>query len=334
MSEHDPLLRPFLDATDDDAARRHLGELLEREAAPLALDVIRGHLRGTPPADLEDVHAGVLLRLTAHLRGLRAQAGSEDPIGTLTGYVAQTAHNACHAFLREQAPERARLRSRARYVLTRDPRLALWEGSRRGWVCGRAQEREGSPHPDSGPALAEMGGRLAPLAFPDLVMAVLDRLPGPARFDDLVDALAAILGISDKAPRGSGRDEMDEPPLREVADPGPRADERIEKRTFLARLWEEIRELPARQRHALLLNLRDAEGRGMLALFPVTGVATVADIAEALEVPASSLQEIWDDLPQDDEWIAARLGSTRRQVINLRKCARERLARRLRRDGW
>jgi hypothetical protein len=32
----------------------------------------------------------------------------------------------------------------------------------------------------------------------------------------------------------------------------------------------------------------------------------------------------------DDEWIAGELGVSRRQVINFRKCARERLARRMR----
>jgi hypothetical protein len=42
------------------------------------------------------------------------------------------------------------------------------------------------------------------------------------------------------------------------------------------------------------------------------------------------LRELWPTLPRDDQWIADRLGVTRRQVINLRKCARERLARRLR----
>ena len=35
-------------------------------------------------------------------------------------------------------------------------------------------------------------------------------------------------------------------------------------------------------------------------------------------------------LPVDDEWIARELAVNRRQVINFRKCARERLARRMR----
>jgi DNA-directed RNA polymerase specialized sigma24 family protein len=328
----DPVLLPLLRAMDDESARRCLGELLEREASPLAWDVIRGHLRGPAKADLDDVHAGVLLRLAAHLRALRARSASEEPIRAFASYVAVIAHNACHAFLRERAPQRARLRSRTRYVLTRDRRLAFWEGPSRDWLCASAPRRGGAWDPASSRHLAEASGRIAPIAFPDLVHALVADLPGPARFDDLVDALAAILGISDDPP-SAREDDGDAPPAREVADPAPSAEEALHQRTFLGRLWSEIRELPPRQRAALLLNLRDAEGRGMIGLFPITEIATVADLAQALDLSESRLREIWDTLPRDDEWIAGTLGVTRRQVINLRKCARERLARRLRRDG-
>jgi hypothetical protein len=44
------------------------------------------------------------------------------------------------------------------------------------------------------------------------------------------------------------------------------------------------------------------------------------------------LDELWDELPLDDLKIAARLGMTRQQVINLRKSARARLARRMERE--
>jgi hypothetical protein len=104
---------------------------------------------------------------------------------------------------------------------------------------------------------------------------------------------------------------------------------RVEKRIFLQRLWEEVRELPLAQRAALLLNLREADGRGCLALFPATGVATLRQIAETLEISAERLAELWLQLPLDDATIAGLLDLTRQQVINLRKSARERLARRL-----
>jgi hypothetical protein len=117
--------------------------------------------------------------------------------------------------------------------------------------------------------------------------------------------------------------------VREVSDPGPSPEQALAQRGFLSRLWAEIRLLPGRQRAALLLNLRDADGRGMIGLFPLTGTAEVADLAEALDMPEEKLRALWGELPRDDEWIAGWLSVTRRQVINLRKCARERLARRL-----
>jgi hypothetical protein len=98
----------------------------------------------------------------------------------------------------------------------------------------------------------------------------------------------------------------------------------------LRELWQELQQLPVRQRIALLLNLRDAEGQGMIASLPLTGVATMRQIAAVLEMPAAELAALWRDLPLDDQRIALRLQLTRQQVINLRKSGRDRLARRLR----
>ena len=86
--------------------------------------------------------------------------------------------------------------------------------------------------------------------------------------------------------------------------------------------------MPLRQRSALLLNLRDAQGRGVLALLPLARIATIREIAQALAMPAEQLAAVWGDLPLADTTIAQSLGVTRQQVINLRKAARERLARR------
>ena len=320
----DPVLAPFLQAPDDETARLRLGELLDREARPVAADVIRGHLRGASSGEQEDVLGGVLLSMAAHLRGAREDRLAREPIRTFGGYVAATAHHACHAFHRARFPLRAQLRSRTRYVLTRDPSLALWDAGSREWLCGTAARRGATWHPATTALLAEQGGRRG--AFPTfqaLVHALLDGLPGPARFEDLVDALAAVQGISDQPPRTAPAPDLS---------PSPEA--AASERDFLANLWSEIRLLPARQRAALLLNLRDADGLGIIELFPATGTASVAELAAALETTEEELRALWDDLPRDDAWIAERLGATRRQVINLRKCARERLARRVRREGW
>jgi hypothetical protein len=79
----------------------------------------------------------------------------------------------------------------------------------------------------------------------------------------------------------------------------------------------------------LLLNLKDAEGRGCIALFPATGIATLRQLAEALEMSADGFAQLWNELPLEDARIAELLGLTRQQVINTRKSGRERLTRRL-----
>ena len=62
---------------------------------------------------------------------------------------------------------------------------------------------------------------------------------------------------------------------------------------------------------------------------PATGIASWPQIAAVLEMDDDRLQALVPGLPHDDHTIAGLLQVTRRQVINLRKCARERLARRL-----
>jgi hypothetical protein len=107
----------------------------------------------------------------------------------------------------------------------------------------------------------------------------------------------------------------------------------IGQRHLLEQVWDEVPKLPRRQRVALLLNLRDVNGSGMLWLLPVAGVATIRQIALILEIPDAEFAQLWRELPLDDAAIAVRLGCTRQQVINLRVSARKRLANRLARDG-
>ena len=53
-------------------------------------------------------------------------------------------------------------------------------------------------------------------------------------------------------------------------------------------------------------------------------------MAAAVGLSPESLAELWNRLPLEDTGLAEILDVTRQQVINLRKSARERLARRMR----
>ena len=328
---HDPLLRPFLESPDEESARVCLSDLLERHASPLVRDVVRGQIsdRSGGSADAGDVHSGVLLRLTAHLWSLRSEPRAE-PLASFSGYVAAAAHNACHAFFRHRYPQRSRLRNKVRYVLTHEAGLALWAGERHAWLAGRAAWQGRPAAAEAAMRLADAGGRMGPRPFPELVRALIDQAGGPCRLEQLADAVGRVLGVSDEAVSLADENEPGTSLESRLADPAPSAAEQIDSRRYLERLWAEICELPAHQRMALLLNLRDEGGGGMLGLFPVTGVASQARIAEVVGLSPERLAELWPRLPVDDEWIAEELKVTRRQVINFRKCARERLARRMR----
>jgi hypothetical protein len=150
----------------------------------------------------------------------------------------------------------------------------------------------------------------------EALLALFRHVRAPLRFDMLVAITAELWGVSE----ARAADEAGEP-----AD----ALEQFLTHDTLAALWGHIRELRAPQRAALLLNLRDANGGNAAGFLVVTGIATFDELAEALGMPAERLAAIWSDLPLDDRSIAAALGITRQQVINLRKSARERLRRRM-----
>jgi predicted DNA-binding protein (UPF0251 family) len=145
----------------------------------------------------------------------------------------------------------------------------------------------------------------------------------PVELDALVSVVADLQGVTDEVL------DADEGAAQELKDERADVGDALERRQFFARLWEEVCALPVRQRAALLLNLRDIQ-ENVITLLPAMGVASIRAISEALEVPYAEFLRLWNELPLEDAAIAERLGLTRQQVINLRKSARARLARRMR----
>ncbi len=326
------------------AASEALGELLLEEAAPLLWRVLRAQLSGVPTADQEEVHAAALLRLTERLQAWLA-GSSEVEITNFRAYVATTGANGCRAWLRARHPERTRLQNQLRYLLRHDPRLALWE-SDSGLLCGLAawQDREASPPAETPPARRvelALGASAPSIPLPELALRIFLAWGRPCSFRDFQQRVADLLGIEDREAlslssegnRGGDSDGHEgalgiDPPETRAA-----VDRELEGRQFLLALWAEVRLLPLGQRRALLLNLRDDQGRDRLALLTHTGVATRRELARLLEIAESELELLWDDLPLEDRRIGERFDLTPRQVINLRKSARARLGRRLRPEG-
>ncbi len=355
VSQSDSLLRPFLLATDPTESDRHLERLIREHAEPIIKGILRRrtyvHLsrpesvrQSQDEQDAEDVCGEVVVQLLTRLHRLKSNPDSEG-ISNFRAYVAVTTYRACDKHLRQRYPQRWRLKSRLRYLLTHQPGFALWQTDDGEWwggfaawqerqktsiQSGRLQQLRDQPQLFTQDVLrGEDARRMNP---GDVAAAIFNWVSHPVTLDDLVSVFADLQGIRDEtADSFAGNDEDGNGSVLErIGDQRVSVEAEVDQRVHLQWLWTEIRQLPPRQCAALLLNLRDAQGRGVLALLPLTGVATMRQIAQALNMPPEKFAHLWNDLPLDDETIARHLGVTRQQVINLRKVARERLWRRTR----
>ncbi len=297
---------------DDETAKGEAIEvLLLDDARRVVRRVLLSSRRNVREEDFADIASTVNLRIVRRLRRL-----DQEPIANFADYVATLTYNVIYDFLRSRYPQRTRLKNRIRYALKKDGRFALWESNGEA-VAGLASwnGREAAGAADV-PSVAvddpERTGKA--------IASVFAHAGAPMLLDDLVGLLGELWNVTDGY-EVAGND---------VATPeasGPAA--QYESRQYLARVWAEVSSLRQPQRAALLLNLRDGEGRNALALLLLAGIATAEQIAEAIGIALGRLTEIWNDLPIDDLRIASMLGLTRQQVINLRKSARERLTRRM-----
>lgn len=331
----DPSLTAFLTANSEAEAWEALDVLLTGDLATIARDAVARHLR--PSAWManhaDDVLAELRVKLTQKLWSLRLQVG--EPIENIRAYTVTAAERACYAFLRRQFPERTRLRNRVRYALSHHPSTTLAEDVQGNWVCRSTDVRKaarpgGAQSMVEAPRAHALTHHIDPAApLPDLAAALLATCDVPVEFNRFVEAMAVLLGVTDQTPVTDMPGSRSGNPLDRAVDPALPIDIVLEQRSSLRDVWQELLLLPVRQRLALLLNLRDGDGGATLQLLPATDVVSRSGIAAALNMPEIELAGLWHELPLDDRAIAERMGATRQQVINLRKSARARLARRL-----
>ncbi len=319
-----------------------LTELIDEHVDPLVRRLVRFKFQvSLQPSDDRQVNqdgldlaSEIKTQIVARLSSLKAGNGA-GPIGNLEAYVRTVAANAFSHKLRKKYPNRLRLKNQLRYVLTHDRRVSLWESADSEWLCGRREQHAtGAPIDafvvndvtiDQIRTKLEAAG-LSPerSELVDLVVFVLEHIGTALGFDDFLRIVYNLKRISEPI-------EVTEDEAANFMSPtlGGGLPERMEQTAFLSALWEEICRLPLRHRTALLLNLKNTHGEGLITLLPLTGVATIRQIAEALEFPPEDFAAVWNTLPWDDRAIADHLGLTRQQVINLRQSARATLRRRL-----
>jgi len=335
----DALLLPFLQAHDPSLAEDLLSDLIQNHADPIIAKILKSKLRvslngsqgNQQNQDALEIAAELRVILIADLRAVQ-QRPCEKSIKSFPDYVAIKTYSACADYFREKNPRRWRLKNLLRYQLKQNSRFALWKAENNTWYAGMSEwvgtigENDAIRCSDSVRESFSWrhGGELQPAP---LLASLFEHLGHPVAFERLVTLAAEVWQITD-APVESLDNGDHKTDARSVSS-GPGVDLLLEQRLYLDKLWTEVGELPVMQRAALLLNLRDAQGGSVIFFIPYLGIASQKEIAAMLELSEQAFSGLWSELPIDDVRIADLLGLTRQQVINLRKTARERLARRM-----
>ncbi|HUD71339.1 MAG TPA: hypothetical protein VMQ62_05190 [Dongiaceae bacterium] len=343
----DAMVAPLLKAGDDAEALR-----LAEEAARHADAAMRGALArrlkplagrpGDPAAEslLAEARAEAVAHLVTRLVALRRGASGVSEarsIGDLRSHAAGLAARVGDGWVRRRHVARARLRNRLRYLLARDRRFLLratpdveWRSGLAGRDAQAFASGEASgpgrriPEAVPPPRTKETVNAADPEALATLIVDLLTRAGGPVDLEHLTDTVAERAGLPEAAALPAAR-----PVEATLAGSGAAQAAASDPAAWLVRLWTEIGALPSMARAVILFNLRDADGHGVVGLFPSAGVASLRSLSTALGVTPEKLAEAWKSLPLDDPGIAARLGVTRPQIALLRRAARERLARRM-----
>jgi DNA-directed RNA polymerase specialized sigma24 family protein len=307
-----------LGTTDGD-----LDGALSEHLAGLVRVVVRSTLfrhRSASAEDLDDVCSDSMVALLGRMEEFRANPQAASAIENFDAYVAVIARRACSAWARRRYPAFHRLRTRLRALLSSDAHFALWQNAGGDWLCGKPEWQQAMAEPRS--IEAENFGDVVSSAKPTQALVEIFTHTGrPLYFNDLARVCAQLWSV------------VDTPETMESVEPLPVAgagmESVLDRRSRLQHLWKELRDLPQSQCAALLLNLRGPDGECATSLLVLTGTASVQAVAEAVGLSPESFAELWSRLPLSDLEIAERMGLTRQQVINLRKCARERLRRRM-----
>jgi len=339
-SQIDPLLFPFLDADDAPEEAAALSRLNDELIEPIIRRGVGYKLRfyhprngrDLPRPEFEEIYNDIQLRLLKRLRALK-QEPDQNQIANLRAYVATVTRNTCDDYLRRRYPLRRSLKDKVRHHLLSHSEFALWEDTEHNWLAGLSAWQDGRRARNDELKSIELQEQLQEiwqkvdvqrLQLHDLLTIIFDVAQAPLEIDQLTALVARCWAIEDYPAEA-----LDASTFVRQGGTETSLSTVIELRQLLQLLWHQICQLPRRQRVALLLNLKNPQGINIITLFPATGIATFEEVAGTLEIPAAEFEQLWADLPLDDLRLAAYLGATRQQVINLRKTARERLHKRM-----
>lgn len=346
----DPLLAPFLEASREPEAQRHLEQLFTQHIQPKVQMVLKSKLGGAASyaaadyetrnqADRDDLSGEINALLLRRLYEARERTDTA-PIQNILDFVTVAAYNAVNMYLRKRYPRRHSLVNKMRYLLEHRSGVAVWKSENGDDLCGFVVWKEQNRKAESSDRLRvllddpprwarnALGRETAQSIDPArLVQACFQAVGHPIRLDDLVRVVAELWEVKDQPSEPPPEDDhLSEATTAYVA-PGP--EEAVVGELDMRRYWEMVRRLSPYQCAALLLQARDPAGNSLIELLELEGIASLREIATVINLPPEELAALTNDLPLNDAEIARRLQVTAQHVARLRMLARRRLSEQL-----
>ena len=332
----DGLLREYLRAQTENERRSLLERLLSEHVKPQVRAIVRRviadpvhQLRSVGDAidleNAEDISQEALVNIVQVLS--RMGEGTGQKIQSLDGYTFAVASRACDNYLRQKYPRRRSLNNRLRYLISHSSRFTLWYVEGTGWVCGPVRSRTARVAPRAILTAHFPRQRFKEFRAEDLANAVntlFQVVAGPVLFRELVRFFVDLWEVVDEASRNIPPSDLDSMVERVplLADPYLE----VALREQLRDLWEGICHLPLLKRRVLLLNLRDERRRGVIELFPTTGLVSIEEVAAVLGMSTEDFRRLQLELPLEDAEIGRRYGISTQRVTKLRWEARNHLS--------
>jgi len=243
----DPLLLPFLQATDPAAAEDLLAQLIREHADPVISKIIKSKMRVSLDEangdqlnqDALAMASGLRATLISDLREIQ-QHSHRKTIKSFRDYVAIKTYSECADYFREMNPRRWRLKNLLRYQLKQNPRLALWKVDNNYWCAGFREWRDAKAFGDLMkplPPAASIRDRLSRqpnqnAAAGELLTTVFEHQGHPVQFERLVSLAAEVWRITDFQAESLDVESV----TLELTHPSPRIDLLLEQRTQEASL--------------------------------------------------------------------------------------------------
>jgi hypothetical protein len=343
LLESNELLLAYLSEKNENLASNILEQLIIK-IRPLIEKIVGANLHSllaSPPhfsqlQDIPDVRQEIIIRLLTYFSSLRKQI-EPNIIKDLNAYVAKVSYNCCYEYKQRKYPQRFRLKKKLQYLFTHHPSLGIWQDESQEWFGGlrdwggdlqhwQIQSQQRTQQLLTDPLPKALQNVVDPtLRKKSAVEQVVDLFTWSNQFihlGDLITIFQKWWNLTDETVQ------FEEYFIQQPSDV-LKVEIALESSHKLKAVWSEITLLPLAQRRALLLNLRDSIDRELVTLLPALKVASLREIAATLEISPDNLGRVWNCLPLTDRKIATHMGLEPRQVINLRRTARERLIRRI-----